>query len=53
MKKYCIVSFPEIQDFMLDRKRFDEEAIFINDDKVPDSSYIIPMDWYNQMYNHG
>lgn len=49
MDKFILVTFPEIQDFM-EHERF-EECIFINDDKVPDSSYMVPEDLYNEVLN--
>ena len=43
MKKYIIVKWPEVQELM-EEDWFDEEAVFINDDKFPSSSYFIPID---------
>lgn len=51
MKKYILVSFPEIQDFM-EHPRWNE-CIFcqeIEGHECPDSSYMIPEDLYNEIY---
>lgn len=45
--KYELVTFPEIQQFMT-HPRWDE-CIFVNDEKLPDSSYMVPEDLYNEV----
>jgi hypothetical protein len=39
---YVLVEWPDSQDFM-DEDWFRDEAIFINDEKVGDSAYFIPL----------
>lgn len=52
MTKYILVSWPEIQDFM-DRDGW-ERCIFcmpIEGHEVSDSTYAVPEDLYNKVYN--
>lgn len=52
MRKYIIVGWPEIQDFM-EHSRWDE-CIFCDstlDHEVGDSTYAVPEDLYNEVYN--
>lgn len=50
MKKYVLVTFPEIHDFMI-HKRW-KECIFCREVKghpCPDSAYMVPEDLYNEV----
>lgn len=53
MKKYIKVSFPEIQYFM-EHERFDEciFCIEIEGHPVEDSTYMVPEDLYNEIFNN-
>lgn len=51
MKKYILVSWPEIQDFM-EHKRW-KECIFcqeIRGHPCPDCTYAVPEELYNEVY---
>lgn len=53
MKKYILVGWPEIQDFMMHQRW--NECIFcssIPGHKVPDSTYAVPEDLYKEVYNN-
>ncbi len=43
---YQMVEWPEVQALM-DEPWFDDEAILINEDNVPPSTYLIPEDRLN------
>lgn len=54
MKKYVLVSWPEVQDLMLNNRW--EECIFcseIEGHPVNDSTYAVPEDLYNEVYGKG
>lgn len=53
MTKYILVEWPEVQDFMM-HSRWDE-CIFcssIPGHEVPDSTYAVPEDIYEEVYNN-
>ena len=49
MNKYILVSWPEIQDFMVNKKLF-EKCVFVNDINLP-TSYMVPEDLYKKVTN--
>lgn len=51
IKKYILVTFPEIQDFMM-HSRWDECILCssIEGHECPDSTYAVPEDLYNEIY---
>lgn len=52
MVKYIMVSWPEIQDFMNDKRW--EDCVFcqsVKGHQVPDSTWMIPEDFYNDIKN--
>ena len=53
MKKYILVGWPEIQDFMMHTRW--NECIFctsITGHEVPDSTYAVPEDLYEEVYSN-
>ena len=52
IKKYVLVTFPEIQDFMMHSRW--NECIFcssIEGHECPGSTYAVPEDLYNEVYS--
>ena len=56
MKKYVIITWPEIQDLM-EKEGFDEHSYLINDEKGLDdygsSSYFVEENWLNSLIQSG
>lgn len=53
MKKYILVGWPEIQDFMM-HPRWNEciFCISISGHEVPDSTYAVPENIYEEVHNN-